>query len=188
VALSSWHCLLPLCWLLHYYDGLRGLPQRKYSVCKIDSPDTYEKGRPKLGGLSDTRLGTMDRHGGICTTDGCDSKDSPGYFGHIELAKPMYHVGFIKTVIRVLRCVSYHSSKLLIDKVRCGLLFQGWIFHGVQPLCSKKLRRPHKFSGAVAEVKARIIVAAKQPHVSFFVYFPILDACRREQQKISMWL
>ena len=39
-----------------------------------------------------------------------------GYFGHIELAKPMYHVGFLKTVLKVLRCVGYHSSKLLIDK------------------------------------------------------------------------
>ena len=28
----------------------------------------------------------------------------------------MYHVGFIKTVLKVLRCVGYHSSKLLIDK------------------------------------------------------------------------
>lgn len=35
--------------------------QRHYSVAKIDSSQTYEKGRPKLGGLSDPRLGTMDR-------------------------------------------------------------------------------------------------------------------------------
>ncbi|GAX77905.1 hypothetical protein CEUSTIGMA_g5347.t1 [Chlamydomonas eustigma] len=90
---------------------------KKYSVAKIDSSDTYEKGRPKPGGLSDLRLGTMDRAGGlVCTTDGANSIDCPGYFGHIELAKPMYHSGFIKTVIRVLRCVSYHTSKLLVDK------------------------------------------------------------------------
>ncbi|KAG1671615.1 hypothetical protein FOA52_006846 [Chlamydomonas sp. UWO 241] len=92
---------------------------RKYSVAKIDSSDTYEKGRPKPGGLSDLRMGTMDRAragGLVCTTDGADCIDCPGYFGHIELAKPMYHCGFIKTVIRVLRCVSYHTSKLLADR------------------------------------------------------------------------
>lgn len=44
-------------------------------------------------------------------------QDSPGYFGHIELAKPVYHIGFISTVIKVLRCVSYHSSKILLDPV-----------------------------------------------------------------------
>ena len=90
--------------------------QRRYSVAKIDVSQTYEQGRPKLNGLSDPRLGTMDR-AVKCTTDGANQQDSPGYFGHIELAKPVFHCGFITTVIKVLRCVSYHSSKLLIDKV-----------------------------------------------------------------------
>ncbi len=62
-------------------------------------------------------MGTMDR-GGVCTTDGANANDSPGYFGHIALARPVYHIGFIKTVVRVLRCVSYHTSRLLVDKVR----------------------------------------------------------------------
>lgn len=53
-----------------------------------------------------------------CTTDGASQQDSPGYFGHIELAKPVFHIGFITTVLKVLRCVSYHSSKMLIEKVR----------------------------------------------------------------------
>lgn len=98
-------------------------PQRKYSVCKVETADTYEKGLPKPGGLSDLRMGTLDRTPGVvCTTDGADSRDCPGYFGHIELAKPMYHCGFIKTVVRVLRCVSYHTSRLLIDKVRSWLV------------------------------------------------------------------
>ena len=37
---------------------------------------------------------------------------------HLELAKPVYHHGFIKNVISVLRCVGFSSSKLMIDKVR----------------------------------------------------------------------
>lgn len=100
--------------------------QRRYSVAKIDNPVGYDKGRPKMGGLSDPRLGTMDRSM-KCTTDGAGVQDCPGYFGHIELAKPVYHVGFIKTVIKVLRCVSYHTSKILVDKVRGrGGLSGGW--------------------------------------------------------------
>ncbi|GLI67975.1 hypothetical protein VaNZ11_012311 [Volvox africanus] len=88
---------------------------KAYSVAEIITSETYEKGKPKLGGLSDPRMGTMDR-GGICTTDGANTNDSPGYFGHIALARAVYHIGFIKTVIRVLRCVSYHTSRLLVDK------------------------------------------------------------------------
>jgi len=87
--------------------------QRRYSVAKIETSQTYDKGRPKMGGLSDPRLGTMDRSI-KCITDGCGVLDCPGYFGHIELAKPMFHVHFLKTVVKVLRCVSYHSSKIMI--------------------------------------------------------------------------
>ena len=91
--------------------------QRRYSVAKVEAPQTYEQGKPKLNGLSDPRLGTMDR-AIKCTTDGASQQDSPGYFGHIELAKPVFHIGFITTVLKVMRCVSYHSSKILIEKVR----------------------------------------------------------------------
>ncbi len=90
--------------------------QRRYSVAKVEAPQTYEQGKPKLNGLSDPRLGTMDR-AIKCTTDGASQQDSPGYFGHIELAKPVFHIGFITTVLKVMRCVSYHSSKILIEKV-----------------------------------------------------------------------
>ena len=51
-----------------------------------------------------------------CITDGNGVLDCPGYFGHIELAKPIFHVHFLKTVLKVLRCVSYRTSKLLINK------------------------------------------------------------------------
>jgi hypothetical protein len=53
-----------------------------------------------------------------CETDGMSSTDTPGYFGHLELAKPVFHHGFIKNVVSVLRCVGFSSSKLMIDKVR----------------------------------------------------------------------
>ena len=84
-------------------------------MAKIDTAQIYDKGRPRMGGLSDPRLGTMDRTV-KCLTDGCGVLDCPGYFGHIELAKPIYHIHFLKTIVRVLRCVSYRTSKLLLNK------------------------------------------------------------------------
>ncbi|KAK9866738.1 hypothetical protein WJX84_006023 [Apatococcus fuscideae] len=89
---------------------------RRYSVVAVENSQTYEKGKPKVGGLSDLKMGTMDRRGATCSTCGGSSQDCPGHFGSIELAKPMYHVGFFTTVVKVLRCVSYHSSVLLADK------------------------------------------------------------------------
>eukprot|EP00879_Flechtneria_rotunda_P006150 GHRR01006467.1.p1 GENE.GHRR01006467.1~~GHRR01006467.1.p1 ORF type:complete len:1335 (+),score=429.51 GHRR01006467.1:359-4363(+) len=118
---------------------------KKYSVCHVEAAELFEKGKPKAGGLSDPRMGTMDKFGGICTTDGANMHDCPGYFGHIELAEPVYHCGLIKTVIRVLRCVGHFNSKLLIEKddpkYRAGLMLrkpQARLRHFVAACASKR--------------------------------------------------
>lgn len=77
--------------LLHSRRPLYAVPQKKYSVCAVEAAELFEKGMAKAGGLSDPRMGTMDKFGGICTTDGANMHDCPGYFGHIELAQPVYH-------------------------------------------------------------------------------------------------
>lgn len=43
--------------------------------------------------------------------------ECPGHFGHIELAKPVFHVGFLVKTMKVLRCVCFFCSKLLVDSV-----------------------------------------------------------------------
>lgn len=91
------------------------LLQKQYSVVHVTQPVTFVNGEPKVDGLADLRMGSSERHA-VCTTDGMDREEGcPGYFGHIELAVPLYHIGFNKTVLKILRCVGYHSSKLLLD-------------------------------------------------------------------------
>lgn len=86
------------------------------SVCKIENSETYDRGKPKMGGLSDPRLGTIDRHT-KCETCAGSMAECPGHFGHLELAKPMFHIGFLKTVLSILRCVCYNCSRCLADEV-----------------------------------------------------------------------
>ena len=43
-------------------------------------------------------------------------KSDPGHFGHIELARPVYHQGFIDVVLKTLRCVCYHCSSIAMDQ------------------------------------------------------------------------
>lgn len=90
--------------------------QVRMSVCKVETSETYERGVPKDKGLSDLRMGSMDR-AFKCKTCAGSSTDCPGHFGHIELAKPVFHPGFACTVLKILRCVCFNCSKLLIDKV-----------------------------------------------------------------------
>ncbi len=47
--------------------------QRRYSVVKVETADMYERGRPKVGGLNDLALGTMDRQE-RCTTDSANAQ------------------------------------------------------------------------------------------------------------------
>uniref|UniRef100_A0A8C8CMQ0 DNA-directed RNA polymerase subunit n=1 Tax=Oncorhynchus tshawytscha TaxID=74940 RepID=A0A8C8CMQ0_ONCTS len=80
----------------------------------IKYPETTEGGRPKLGGLMDPRQGVIERSG-RCQTCAGNMTECPGHFGHIELAKPVFHVGFVNKIMKVLRCVCYSCSKLLVD-------------------------------------------------------------------------
>jgi DNA-directed RNA polymerase II subunit RPB1 len=69
------------------------------SVCAIKNERIYEAGWlvPSLYGINDPRMGTTEKDR-ICLTCKGDYIDCPGHFGHIELAKPMYHIGFIEHV------------------------------------------------------------------------------------------
>lgn len=62
----------------------------------------------------DPRQGVLDRHS-RCQTCAGGMTECPGHFGHIDLAKPVFHVGFLKQTIKVLRCVCFFCSKMLIS-------------------------------------------------------------------------
>lgn len=78
--------------------------------------ETMEGGRPKLGGLMDPRQGVIDRQA-RCQTCAGNISECPGHFAHIELAKPVFHIGFLTKTIKVLRCVCFYCSKLLVEPV-----------------------------------------------------------------------
>jgi DNA-directed RNA polymerase II subunit RPB1 len=75
---------------------------RKYSVVEITTHDVYEKGIPKYGGLSDLRLGTIDRQF-KCQTCKNDAMGCVGHYGHIELASKVYHICYMKHICKILQ-------------------------------------------------------------------------------------
>jgi DNA-directed RNA polymerase II subunit RPB1 len=88
---------------------------RNSSVAEITSRDTYINNKPVIGGLFDPRMGVLDP-GLICPTDGLDYMKTPGYFGHIELARPVFYIQYLTTIIKILRCVCIKCSKVLLSK------------------------------------------------------------------------
>jgi DNA-directed RNA polymerase II subunit RPB1 len=88
---------------------------RKSSVAEITSRDTYINNKPIIGGLFDPRMGVLEP-GLICPTDGLDYMKTPGYHGHIELARPVFYIQYLTTILKILKCVCFKCSKLLISK------------------------------------------------------------------------
>ena len=85
------------------------------SVAEINNRDTYINNKPVISGLFDPRMGILEP-GMICPTDGLDYMKTPGYFGHIDLSRPVYYIQYLTTVIKILRCTCVKCSKLLISK------------------------------------------------------------------------
>lgn len=84
-------------------------------VAQITSRDTYVSNKPVLNGLFDPRMGVLE-DGYICPTDGLDYMKTPGYHGYLELAKPIFYIQYLNTVIKILKCVCFRCSTLLVNK------------------------------------------------------------------------
>ena len=89
---------------------------RKMSVTKIVTPDTYdEDGYPIEAGLMDPRLGVIDP-GLRCRSCGSKGGDCQGHFGHINLARPVIHVGFADTIHKILRSTCSICGRVLLTE------------------------------------------------------------------------
>ncbi|KAI7380323.1 putative DNA-dependent RNA polymerase II largest subunit, partial [Hortaea werneckii] len=90
---------------------------KNMSVCHIEYPETMDeaRNRPREKGLNDPKLGSIDR-GTMCSTCNEVPEYCPGHFGHIELAQPVFHVGFIAKIKKILESVCHNCGKLKADE------------------------------------------------------------------------
>ena len=84
---------------------------KKTSVVHVIHPETIENGVPKENGLIDLRMGTTEKNF-LCQTCNENMFDCVGHFGHIELCKPMFHIGYITKIKKLLECICFYCSKI----------------------------------------------------------------------------
>jgi DNA-directed RNA polymerase subunit A' len=92
---------------------------RKMSQIRVITPDTYDDdGYPIERGLMDLHMGVIEP-GLKCATCGGKVDECPGHFGHIELAMPVVHIGFIKEIKSMLdaSCKECGRIKLTDDEI-----------------------------------------------------------------------
>lgn len=112
------------------------------AVVEIKTRDTYVNNKPLPEGLFDPRMGVLEP-GLICPTDGLTYIDTPGYFGCIKLAKPVLFIQHIKDIMKIVKCVCFKCSKLLINKNQHKHILDYSLEHRwsyVAPLASKVRR------------------------------------------------
>ena len=83
------------------------------SVCEVNNANLYKLGQPVEGGLFDARMGTMIPSM-LCMTCGQNDMLCPGHFGHIRLKAPVINIEFMSILYKVIGCVCFHCSQLLI--------------------------------------------------------------------------
>ncbi|KAA0003417.1 MAG: DNA-directed RNA polymerase subunit A' [Thermoplasmata archaeon] len=128
---------------------------RKMSATRIITPDTYdEDGFPIEMGLMDPRLGVIEP-GLRCKTCGQKVKECPGHFGHIELAMPVIHVGFAKTIYNILKATCRGCGKLLLTDDEVKKLREDY---------KKVLKMKNNTAAFAKEVVKRASKANKCPH------------------------
>ena len=89
-----------------YFSMLSPDEIRNNSVVEVVSRETYTNNKPVIGGLFDPKMGVLEK-GSTCPTDGLTYIHTPGYFGHIELARPVLFIQHIKEILKILKCVCF---------------------------------------------------------------------------------
>ncbi len=140
---------------------------KKMASAKVVTPELYDKeGYPVDGGLMDIRLGVIDP-GLRCKTCGGKIKECVGHFGYIALARPVIHIKFVPTVLKMLRTTCRECYRVLLPDVE----IKRWLDEMEKALQRGGLEAQREVElAAVRKAKA----AQKCPH------------CKAAQQKVSL--
>ena len=88
---------------------------KRRSVVEVKSAATYDGNNTIVEGLFDPRMGPLENRV-RCPTDGQTNMTCPGYFGHYTTCMPVYNIGFIETIRKVLMCTCIRCGKLYVNK------------------------------------------------------------------------
>ena len=88
---------------------------RTMSAVEVTEVVVNKSGIVYKNGVNDSAMGTTSG-AMLCSTCGNNSILCPGHFGHIELVFPVFNVEFINQLSRVLQCVCFYCSRLLLPK------------------------------------------------------------------------
>jgi DNA-directed RNA polymerase subunit A' len=89
---------------------------RNLARVRIVTSELYDAdGYPVEGGVMDPRLGVIDP-GLHCRTCGGSIGECPGHFGYLELAKPIVHVLYTKSIYHLLKLTCRKCNRIMMEE------------------------------------------------------------------------
>ena len=88
----------------------------KLSTIECVNPSLYDKrGMPIPYSAIDPCLG-VNQKDRDCPTCKKNIENCPGHFGYVRLNLPIFHIGFFKKIIEILRCICKNCSRVLLSE------------------------------------------------------------------------
>ncbi|KAL8485814.1 hypothetical protein ACS0TY_027920 [Phlomoides rotata] len=69
--------------------------------------------KPEDNGLLDPHMGPPNKNG-TCKTCGGNFRECPGHCGYLALALPVYNVGYLGTIVDIMKCICKNCSRVLL--------------------------------------------------------------------------
>ena len=88
---------------------------KRLSTVEVTDTKITKSGIVHCGGVNDSHLGTAIRNM-LCSTCANSLEECPGHNGHITLAAPVINIEFLSHIHKVLTCVCFYCSNLLLSK------------------------------------------------------------------------
>ncbi|CAJ2654286.1 unnamed protein product [Trifolium pratense] len=84
-------------------------------VSKTSYYDSFRKADP--GGLLDPHMGPANKGTNIpCATCHGNFSDCQGHFGCFQLDQPVFNVGYLNTIVKILKCICKRCARVLLDE------------------------------------------------------------------------
>ncbi|MBL7160803.1 MAG: DNA-directed RNA polymerase subunit A' [Candidatus Aenigmarchaeota archaeon] len=115
---------------------VKSLAKVRVVVSDLYDPDGF----PVEGGVMDPRMGVIDP-GLQCRTCGGGIGECPGHFGYLELAKPIIHVLYTKTVYQLLRFTCRKCLRIMRDVPTPGFFDRMFLPPQKCPHCKAKQKK-----------------------------------------------
>ena len=138
---------------------------KKMASVKLVTPELYDKeGYPVDGGLMDIRLGVIDP-GLRCKTCGSKLKECVGHFGYIDLARPIVHLNYARSILDALNSTCVECGRVVADLDKIKKYMQKLERYEKEKKNELRKREMKLFSNALKNAKKCPYCNAKQAKI-----------------------